>query len=154
MASIVSNKKSKIIVWRHFGYVRQEDGKIKEKTVICRLCKWEIPYSGNTTNLCAHLQNHHKAQYLELKKVPEKQETIQSTIARSQPLPTLSPRYKELVSAVGSFLAMDMQPMSSVEGCGFLKLMQVAEPRFTAPSRKYFSKTLLPEMYKTEKQRC
>ena len=42
------------------------------------------------------------------------------------------------------FPCKDMQPMSSVE---------VVEPRFTVPSRKYFSKTLLPEMYKTEKQR-
>ena len=47
---------------------------------------------------------------------------------------------------------MHMQPMSSVEGLGFLKLMQVAEPWFTVPFRKYFSRTLLPEMYKTEKQ--
>ena len=112
--------------------------KNQRKTIICHLCKWEIPYSGNTTNLFAHLQNYHKAQYLELKKVVENQKTIQSTIAWSQQLPTLSPRYKELVSAVGSFLAMDMQPMSSVEGYGLLKLRQVAKSWFTVPSRKYF----------------
>ena len=66
----VSNKKSKSIVWRHLVMWGKEMEKSRKTTVICRLCKWKIPCFGNTTNLFAHLQNHYKAQYLELEKVP------------------------------------------------------------------------------------
>jgi hypothetical protein len=42
-----------------------------------------------------------------------------------------------------------MQPYTFLEGVGFLNLMHLAEPRYVIPSRKYFSNTVVPEIYKS-----
>ena len=39
----------------------------------------------------------------------------------------------ELTNAVVEFVARDLRPVSVVDGCGFLNLMEVAEPRYTVP---------------------
>ena len=54
---------------------------------------------------------------------------------------------------MGTYLAKDMHPLAAVEGSGFLHMMEVAEPRFTVPCRKYFSKTVIPAMYSQEKEK-
>jgi len=154
---IVPNKGAKSPVWDYFGFPCDVDGAVNDRRVVCRLCKLELPYSRNTTNLFAHLQTHHKAQYIALKRTgtatSSKQETLVSTVARSQPLSPSSDRHKTLVAAVGTYLAKDMHPLAAVEGTGFLHLMEVAEPRFTVPCRKYFSKTVIPAMYSQEKEK-
>lgn len=40
-----------------------------------------------------------------------------------------------------------MMPFRVVERPGFLKLMKKAAPLYKVPSRKYFSKTVIPQMY-------
>ena len=65
---IVPNKNSKSpVVWTYFGFPCDVDGAVNNHKVVCRLCNLELPYSHNTTNLFAHLQTHHKAQYIALK---------------------------------------------------------------------------------------
>jgi len=55
---IVPNKGGKSPVWDHFGSPCDEDGALNNRRVVCRLCKLELPYLQNTTNLFAHLQTH------------------------------------------------------------------------------------------------
>ena len=42
----------------------------------------------------------------------------------------------ELTNAVVEFVARDLRLVSVVDGCGFLNLMEVAEPRYTVPCQR------------------
>ena len=50
-------------------------------------------------------------------------------------------------------IAIDSQPFSIVEDTGFVRLMKHTCPRYIAPSRKYFSEKIIPEMYANLRQR-
>ncbi|XP_059477679.1 E3 SUMO-protein ligase ZBED1 [Neocloeon triangulifer] len=55
------------IYWKYFGFPGTEKGEIisRDRAVCCLCCK-EISYTGNTTNLRAHLRNKHAATLEEL----------------------------------------------------------------------------------------
>ena len=117
---------------------------------------------GNTTNFATHLEHHHPAEYSSFLKESGRtsgsssstQATLPTTLrAHSQPLPKTSSRHKELVNAVGRFISKDLLPVSAVEGVGFRSLMEITEPRFTVPSRNYFSQTVIPSLYLQERKR-
>nr|XP_004213102.1 zinc finger BED domain-containing protein 4-like [Hydra vulgaris] len=44
-------------------------------------------------------------------------------------------------------MALDNQPFTLVEDTGFNNLMNHLEPRYCMPSRKFFSKTIIPQLY-------
>ena len=47
-------------VWLHFGFKNYEDREELDKSkAICKLCKMEVKYCGNTTNQQNHLTRHH-----------------------------------------------------------------------------------------------
>lgn len=54
-------------------------------------------------------------------------------------------RQEKLTSCLVDYIAQDLLPLSTVESGAFRKLMAVAEPCYTTPSRKHLSYKLLPE---------
>ncbi|CAH1963506.1 unnamed protein product [Acanthoscelides obtectus] len=44
-------------------------------------------------------------------------------------------------------IVLDNQPFSVVENKGFKRLFAVLERKYSIPSRPYFSKTVIPEIY-------
>src|SRR6218665_344725 len=48
---------------------------------------------------------------------------------------------------IGEFIAVDTQPFTVLEDVGFRRLVAKAEPRYKLPSPKYFSTSLIPDMY-------
>ena len=48
---------------------------------------------------------------------------------------------------VMEMIALDNQPFSLVEDKGFVRLLQVLEPRYSLPSRKYFVEKILPVVH-------
>ena len=40
-------------------------------------------------------------------------------------------------------LAVDCQPLSMVEDVGFIRVLQIMEPCYKCPSRKYFTDTII-----------
>ena len=44
-------------------------------------------------------------------------------------------------------IALDNEPFTVVNHIGFHRLMRLLEPRYQLPSDKYFSETVIPEMY-------
>lgn len=48
---------------------------------------------------------------------------------------------------LGEMIAVDAEPYLIVERPGFLKLMEVLEPRYKVPCRKVFSERVVPEIY-------
>ena len=62
---------------------------------------------------------------------------VQSSSSSSvKKLPHSSSRAVELTNAVVEFVARDLRPVSVVDGCGFLNLMEIAEPQYTIPCQK------------------
>ncbi|XP_018903656.1 E3 SUMO-protein ligase ZBED1 isoform X2 [Bemisia tabaci] len=53
--------------WKYFGFPATDDGLILSKLkIICILCKTQISYNRNTSNLRMHLQNKHKDELVQL----------------------------------------------------------------------------------------
>ena len=53
-------------------------------------------------------------------------------------------RAQRVHKLVMEMIALDKQPFSLVENIGFVRLLQVLEPRYTLPSRKYLIEKRLP----------
>jgi hypothetical protein len=47
---------------------------------------------------------------------------------------------------IGEIMNLDKQPFSIVEDNGFVRLVNILEPRYKLPSRKYLVETVLPKM--------
>lgn len=55
------------IYWKFFGFPASDDGEILTKVkIVCIICKTQIAYNRNTSNLRMHLQNKHSKELLEL----------------------------------------------------------------------------------------
>ena len=154
--TLVKNDSGKSPVWQYFGFYKSS-GVIQREKAVCRLCHGELAYSGNTTNLRTHIERHHPIEHRLLKSESKKehhskQQTLHEVVEQLNPLSSDSERHVKLVSAIGNFIAQDMQPLSVVENKGFLELMKVAEPRFKVPSRGYFTKTVIPSLFSRVKE--
>ena len=55
--------KAKSDVWESFGLYKREGGSgdLDKTKVICRQCRTELKYQGNTTNLKYHLSRYHQS---------------------------------------------------------------------------------------------
>ncbi|XP_015600521.1 zinc finger BED domain-containing protein 1 [Cephus cinctus] len=70
------------IYWKFFGFPATDEGDILTKVkIVCILCKTQIAYNRNTSNLRMHLQNKHAQELLELEMAtpPKKQVLSQET---------------------------------------------------------------------------
>ncbi|XP_068972598.1 E3 SUMO-protein ligase ZBED1-like [Bombus flavifrons] len=73
------------IYWKFFGFPATDDGDILTKVkIVCILCKTQIAYNRNTSNLRMHLQNKHAQELLELEATnpPRRQVLSQETKER------------------------------------------------------------------------
>lgn len=73
------------IYWKFFGFPATDDGDILTKVkIVCILCKTQIAYNRNTSNLRMHLQNKHAQELLELElsNPPRRQVMSQETKER------------------------------------------------------------------------
>lgn len=163
---LVRKPGSKSCVWNYFGLEKGTNGEaIDTGHAICRTCFRKVAAkSGNTTNLLAHLRSSHTKLYAEAKATmesrrlsdsqpststqrPLNQPTLAVSITRNQKYEKKGKRWKELTDAVVYFLAKDCLPLHSVEKAGFKRLLSTFDGRYEIPSRSYFSRTALPELY-------
>lgn len=144
------DKKGKVSspVWEFFGYYKSDTSQTK---VVCKLCKTVVPTkAGNTTNLFYHLSRAHPLEHSRIKQpqtAQQKQQTTMDRYSTSVPYDKSSKRYKDITDAVAFYIAKDMLPLSTVEKPGFKYLLNVLDPRYALPGRKYFSKTAIPKLY-------
>ncbi|XP_015591465.1 zinc finger BED domain-containing protein 1 isoform X2 [Cephus cinctus] len=66
------------IYWKFFGFPATEEGDILTKVkIVCIICKTQIAYNRNTSNLRMHLQNKHAQELHELETVnPPRRQTL------------------------------------------------------------------------------
>ena len=80
-------------VWKYFGFPAKngkyiEGDKKKRTKVCCKLCNKSLKYSGNTSNLRAHLERDHKKDFLTLLET-EKEKLKASSSASHSKQPTV-----------------------------------------------------------------
>ena len=63
-----------------------------------------------------------------------------------------SQRVQELNDPVARFLAQNMQPFYTVDKPGFKRMVRMLDPKYSLPSRKYFSDTEIPRLYSELKE--
>ena len=80
--------------------------------------------------------------------------SLEEIVAKTQKYEKKGKRWKELTDVVTYCIAKDSLPLYSVEKPGFKKLLSTFDGiRYELPSRSYFSRTALPALYLTTKER-
>ena len=148
-------------VWAYFT-VSREDTRI----AVCNTCKVEVMRGGcrvksfNTINLMSHLKNRHPEVHKQCQEanVASKQaktktataavgSPIQQALDKTKKFAKDSAKAKSITNKVMEMIALDNQPFSIVEDRGFRQLIEHIEPRYSLPSRRYFSDVSLPALY-------
>ncbi|XP_063763471.1 E3 SUMO-protein ligase ZBED1-like [Eleginops maclovinus] len=155
-------KSSSSIIWRWFGYKLSDE---QQNQAICRECHKHFAASGgSTTKLFHHLKTWNKVQYEECVKLraaeatgtsrpqPDKapapkQSSLQASFSRFVPYEKKSDKWRAITKAVSFHIAKDMVPVATVEQVGFKELIKKLDPRYELPSRNYFAREALPQMY-------
>ncbi len=165
---LVRKPGSKSCVWNYFGLEKGTSGEVTDTGhAVCRTCFRKVAAkNGNTTNLLSHLRSTHTKLYAEAKAAmesrrlqesqlpstsstlrPINQPTLTQSITRSQKYERKGKRWRDLTDAVVYYIAKDCLPLHSVEKAGFKRLLAAFDGRYEIPSRNYFSRTALPELY-------
>ena len=132
--------------------------------VKCTLCRNDISFCGNTTNLSYHLERKHREQFSECCSVKqesakaaavashdEDQPAITECFARKTPYKLGSKRYEACENALVEFICKDFQPVSIVKSAGFLNYSKTLDPLYQPASRTHFSRIAIPSKYKKVK---
>ena len=103
-------------VWQYFGFYKSSSGVINQEKAVCRLCHYQLSYSGNTMNLRVHIECHHPIEHGLLNPEPRKeqyfkQQTLEEVVERLNPLSSDSERHVKLVNAIGNFITQGMLPL-------------------------------------------
>ena len=159
--SSVGRKRSEI--WNYFSISVSD-----EKKAVCHECQENVARGGdksnpfNTSNLRKHLRNRHPDKLRELeesekeagkKKAAAKehpsssQVTLDECLEWSRPYPIDHPVAQRITRLIAEMMALDCQPFSVVEDQGFVRLLNYLQPRYQPPGRKYFSSTVIPQLY-------
>ena len=77
----------------------------------------------------------------------EQQLSLEETQELSKPWDINDARSQCVHKRIGEMLAVDCQPLSMVEDVGFKRVLQILEPHYKCPSRKYFTDTIIPKIY-------
>ena len=118
---LVKPKGAKSMLWNHFGFEIDDSGEfLNKKFVCCKLCEKLVAYSGNTTNLKQHLQLHHRDALSDPGPSSSKQVTLGDVgLKPTAKLPSGGKRAQQITESLARFIAMDMRPVSIIEGRGF-----------------------------------
>ena len=105
------------------------------KEVICKHCDTSLAYHGTTSTMRSHLNTKHTLLYDGGKKKP-KDGLVQTKVSYISA--TCSSATKDRVTRkIINFIATDLRPLSTVEGKGFIELMETAVAGYSPPSRPY-----------------
>ncbi len=160
---IMDKPGGKSVLWEYFGLEKGRNGRPVEVNVaICRSCFQRVAAkNGNTSNLLTHLRTHHPLLHVQVKqamnakvqqrppksRTPQSLQVGQSTIQETLKYDRSSKRWKDITNAITYFICKDSHAIYMVEKSGFRRLMKTLDSRYEVPSRSYFSKTAIPQLY-------
>ena len=134
---------------------------------VCKACKKKVSCSGKnskcyeTMNLVQHLRVKHAQLHIEFQQKVEVQNaaTSSSSPAPFSQIPLQESgdrvrvwdindaRAQRIHRRIGEMIALDCEPFSVVKDQGFKQLIRELEPRYTLPSRKYFTECIISGMF-------
>ncbi len=153
-------------VWSFFTVSKEDTRK-----AVCNTCKVEVMRGGcrvksfNTTNLISYLKNRHPEVHSQWQKAnaanvsqQAKVKTaaaaaaaagspIQQVLYQTKKFAKDSAKARSITNKVMEMIALDEHPFSIVEDQGFRRLIEHIEPRYSLPSRRYFSDVSLPALH-------
>ena len=109
-------------MWKHFGfYADERTGKLDYTYTVCKLCKVQRKYCGNTSNMREHIVRWHPELLMEggnkenpfVAGEPRSSFSNQTTITGTLPkLHSSSQRATRITKSIGLFIAKDLRPYS------------------------------------------
>ena len=140
-----------------------------DRLATCTICKAKVSRGGQsvksftTSNLVGHLRKHsaeykiyeddraaatvHQPVKQFTSGTSSKQLTFEESQSRSKVWDINDPRALCVTTKIGEMIAVDCHPYSIVDDPGFVSLMKCVEPRYTIPSRRYFTDNVLPKIH-------
>ena len=82
-----------------------------------------------------------------------KQSSLQESFSSVVPYDKKGKKWRDITKSVGYHIAKDMAPISVVEQKGFVNMLHTIDARYQLPSRNYFAREVLPDMYATLRQK-
>ena len=168
-------KKKSSPIWDYFTLAEDE------RFATCNKCKQNISRGGKdaktygTTNLTVHLRAKHTESHAEFEKKAKEQKDAKEKKTESgtgtprqelhrqlslvqcgdrvRPWRINDERAQRIHRRIGLMIALDCHPFSIVDDEGFIGLMTELEPRYTLPSRKYFTENVIANIYKDLKEK-
>ena len=127
-----------------------------ERLAICRKCGTEVQSAGGTTNLFSHLNRRHPDINIEtFKGSPFKETAVKPVVKTLSIMDAFARKYtpgsarpNEITAKIGDFIVKDLRPYSIVDSKSFRAMVKALDPKYTVPSRKHFSETVIPTMYR------
>uniref|UniRef100_A0A3B4TRY0 BED-type domain-containing protein n=1 Tax=Seriola dumerili TaxID=41447 RepID=A0A3B4TRY0_SERDU len=108
-------------VWSFFTATNQT-------TATCNVCRKEIRYCGNTTNLHKHIKTH------------PNQNSEQRSLAETF-------QAMDITRSLAKMIVKDIQPVSVFEDEGFRNFVKTLDHRYKIPSRKTLMEEKIPALY-------
>ncbi|KAG8579101.1 hypothetical protein GDO81_010716 [Engystomops pustulosus] len=136
-------------VWRFFKETPDD-----RRTVVCNLCQTRISRGSTTTSLSTtsmrrHMNAKHPTQWHQAHSPPAGHTTAPSpTLERKRKYSATHPHAQALNVHISKLLSLEMLPYRLVETEAFRNLMAAAAPRYSVPSRHYFSRCADPALHK------
>ena len=136
------------------------------KYAVCNDGKQKLSRGGtttktfNTSNLVSHLKSKHVEALKEFERLKAadsqekqvkvksklKQQTLEESKDRAKVWDVNDPRAQLVHRRIAEMIALDYQPFSTVEDDGFNRLLRTLEPRYSVPSRRYITETIMPQL--------
>lgn len=79
------------------------------------------------------------------------QMTLAAMVDKMTPWPKSDSRTIAVNSKLAEMVALDLQPFAITSNVGFQRFCHLLQPRYTLPSNKHISQTLIPDMYERVK---
>lgn len=132
-----------LVMWKFF-IVSEEDTKF----AICNTCKAKVNCrvtavkTLRAANLIRHLKHCHPASV-------RARDSLETATSQQLPLSLLSSSEKTqaIMREIMGFMALDDQLFYVLENRGFRNLINYLGPKYTRPSRRYFSAVVLQELF-------
>ena len=77
----------------------------------------------------------------------QNQLVLQESFDRTTPFDINHPRAQRIHQRIGEMIAVDSQSFLIVEDDGFSRLLKTLEPRYSLPSRRFFTENILPRIH-------
>ncbi|CAH2009439.1 unnamed protein product [Acanthoscelides obtectus] len=155
-------------IWTYFN-------EVDDQTVRCNLCNQTYSRKGRgTSGLRSHLQSRHKTVYTEYEKcdaaskkaevekkrkcteetslqLVKRQVTLQESLMKHQCWDSSHEKSRELDKLICEMIALQDLPFNFIEGIGFRRFVQAAQPKYDLKKRQYYTSHLCnyvnPKLY-------